>query len=145
MPENYKKEPTKRLDDSINYIYTKVTILKFDNIDNSGFLDMTLTIQMRWRDPRLTYLNIMDEGQISGGYEKDISVKKQGDLWLPLDNIVQRNAVIGEVLLGKITFVRVIVGDNATAPVPANAVEGNVIFSEEYRRYLSLWLTSLVH
>ena len=125
VPENYKKEPTRRLDYSINNIYTKVTILKFDSIDKSGVLDITLTIQMRWRDPRLTYLNIMDEGQINGGYEKDISVEKQGDLWLPLDNIVQRNAVIGEVLLGKITFVRVIVGDNATAPVPANAVEGN--------------------
>ena len=126
VPENYKKEPTKRLDDSINYIYTKVTILKFDSIDKSGVLDITLTIQMRWRDPRLTYLNIMDEGQTGGGYEKDISVEKQADLWLPLDNIVQRNAVIGDVLQETITFVRVIVGDNATAPLPKNAVEGKL-------------------
>ena len=84
---------------------------------------------MRWRDPRLTYLNIMDEGQTGGGDEKDISVEKQAELWLPLNYIVQRNAVIGDVLEGTNTFVRVIVGDNATTPVPANAVEGMIKIS----------------
>ena len=124
VPENYKKEPTTLMNGSINYIYTKVTIIKFNSIDKSGVLEITLTIQMRWRDPRLTYLNIMDKGQTGGGYEKDISNEKQDELWLPLDNVVQRNAVIGDVLKETITFVRVIVGDNATSPLPENAIEG---------------------
>ena len=124
VPENYKKEPPPLKDNTINYITTNVTIVKFDNIDKSGVVDITLTIEMMWKDPRLTYLNIMDEGQTEGGYEKDISVETQDKLWLPLNNIVQTNAVIGEVHEEAITFVRVIVGDNATAPSNEYAIEG---------------------
>ena len=79
---------------------------------------------MMWKDPRLIYLNIMDEGQTEGGYEKDISVETQDKLWLPLNNIIQTNAVIGEVHEEAITFVRVIVGANATAPSNEYAIEG---------------------
>ena len=48
--------------------------------------------------------------------------------WLPLDNVVQRNAVIGDVLKETITFVRVIVGDNATSTLPENTIEGMINF-----------------
>ena len=126
VPDNYRKEPVQQNNGSISLIHTKVLITKFNSIKKSGDLEISLTIRMRWRDPRLTFLNIVDEDQHSGGKEKDISIEKQKALWLPLDNIVQKNAVIGDVIGQEesITFVRVIVGGNATAPSTENAVEG---------------------
>ena len=48
-----------------------------DNIDLDGTMTLTLTIKMEWRDPRLVFLNIRDNG-LSDGNEniKDISVRK---------------------------------------------------------------------
>ena len=134
VPDNYKKEPTNQKNGSISFIHTKVRITKFNSIKKSGDLEITLTIEMRWRDRRLTFLNIMDEGQAKGGNEKDISTEKQNDIWLPLDSVVQKNAVIGDVIGEEesITFVRVIVNDNATAPSTDRAIEGKLLISEVF-------------
>ena len=80
-----------------------------DSIDLDGTMTLTLIIKMEWRDPRLVFLNIRDNG-LSDGDEniKDISVSKQDQLWLPLTKIVHTNAVIGEIEEGSSSYVRVV-------------------------------------
>ena len=80
---------------------------------------------MTWRDDKLTFLNIMDQGSVNVTNTKDVSSYKQSKLWLPLDRIVHENAVIGEILSGTNAFVRVAANTEAKDPDPKNPNEGN--------------------
>ena len=72
------------------------------------------------------YLSIIPTGSIidfipTGSYEdisQEVSHTKQTKLWLPLDKIVHKNAVIGKIEEGTNKFVRVI------ANAPAIAADG---------------------
>ena len=78
---------------------TSVEIQRVDGIDLDGTMTLTLTIIMVWKDPRLIFLNIKDNGLADGDENiKDISLTKQEQLWLPLNKIVHTNAVIGRVV-----------------------------------------------
>ena len=85
-----------------------MAIQRVDSIDLDGTMTLTLTIIMVWKDPRLIFLNIKDNGLVDGDENiKDISLAKQEQLWLPLDKIVHTNAVIGEIDEAPTSFVRV--------------------------------------
>ena len=87
---------------------TSVEIQRVDSIDLDGTMTLTLTIIMVWKDPRLIFLNIKDNGLIDGDENiKDISLTKQEQLWLPLNKIVHTNAVIGEIDEAPTSYVRV--------------------------------------
>ena len=54
-----------------------------DSIDLDGTMTLTLTIKMEWRDPRLVFLNIRDNGLSDGDDNiKDISVREFFISWL---------------------------------------------------------------
>ena len=67
-------------------------------------MELTINIEMTWRDDKLTFLNIMDQGSVNVTNTKDVSSYKQSKLWLPLDRIVHENAVIGQILSGTNAF-----------------------------------------
>ena len=86
-----------------------MAIQRVDSIDLDGTMTLTLTIIMVWKDPRLIFLNIKDNGLVDGDENiKDISLAKQEQLWLPLDKIVHTNAVIGEIDEAPTSYVRVV-------------------------------------
>ena len=90
----------------INLIEISMNIKTIDNIDLEGIMTLTSTITVEWRDPRLEFLNIRDGAE---GLEnvKAISYSLWDQLWLPLDNIVYENAVIGQIDEG-LTYLYVI-------------------------------------
>ena len=90
----------------INLIEISMNIKTIDNIDLEGIMTLTSTITVEWRDPRLEFLNIRDGAE---GLEnvKAISYSLWDQLWLPLDNIVHENAVIGQIDEG-LTYLHVI-------------------------------------
>ena len=96
-----------------------------DGIDLDGTMTLTLTILMEWKDPRLIFLNIKDNGDGADGDEniKDISLTKQDQLWLPLDKIVHTNAVIGEIAEATTSYVRVKAQSDSLANVGTEHTE----------------------
>ena len=113
-----------------------------DGIDLDGTMTLTLTIIMVWKDPRLIFLNIKDNGLIDGDENiKDISLTKQEQLWLPLDKIVHTNAVIGEIDDATTSYVRVKAqsgplendGTEQTEDVRYAGGENSLMMARDYR------------
>ena len=72
-------------------------------IDTSKMLvGLTMEIKMRWKDSRVMFANL-NKNQKNPVQEEVID-----KLWLPLDNIIHENAVIGKVYSDKIRRVFVI-------------------------------------
>ena len=86
-------------------------------------MELTLNIEMTWSDDKLTFLNIMDDDSFNTTSTKEVSTSKQSKLWLPLDKIVHKNAVIGEIIEGTNNFVRVIAN--------TKAIDGDSTYSKE--------------
>ena len=51
-------------------------------------MELTVIIEMTWKDDRLNFLNIVDENDSEVASVKDISLSKQNQIWLPLEKIV---------------------------------------------------------
>ena len=126
VSDDYRSGDPPKLSNGINNITTTINILRFDNIELDGTMELTINIEMTWRDDKLTFLNIMDQGSVNVTNTKDVSSYKQSKLWLPLDRIVHENAVIGQILSGTNAFVRVAANTEAKDPDPKNPNEGNV-------------------
>ena len=121
---------------------TSVEIQRVDSIDLDGTMTLTLTIIMVWKDPRLIFLNIKDNGLIDGDENiKDISLTKQEQLWLPLNRIVHTNAVIGEIDEAPTSYVRVKAqsgplendGTSPTEDVTYDGGENSLMMARDYR------------
>ena len=109
-----------------------------DGIDLDGTMTLTLTIIMVWRDPRLIFLNIKDNGLIN---VMDIPLAKQEQLWLPLNKIVHTNAVIGEIDEAPTSYVRVKAqsgplendGTEQTEDVRYDGAKNSLMMARDYR------------
>ena len=76
-------------------IATKITIEKIDFIDTLKMkIGLTLTVQMKWKDRRLGYTNLHPYDTYS------LSNKIHEKLWLPLDHVLHKHAVVGKVFSG---------------------------------------------
>ena len=93
-------------------------------------MEITLKLEMTWKDDRLTFLNIMDENNANIESVKDVSASKQKQIWLPLDKIVHENAVIGEIKVGSNSFVRVVANTEALESNVNDPIEGSKISIE---------------
>ena len=94
MPESYVKtsyppptSPGKKV-----LIYTHVEITNVHHVDTINMLiTLTTKIQMRWKDPRIMFLNPrIDKKNI-------VSQQFAEKMWLPTDQIRLTNAIIGEI------------------------------------------------
>lgn len=94
VPISYNKDnPPKAKDpNSPMEIHTQVTIMNIDIIDTVNMMvGITIEISMKWYDERLTFLNPnMNRDSI-------VSAKAGQLMWLPLDNLIHENAIIGKV------------------------------------------------
>ena len=94
IPVWYKKRnpPDQKIPNTSLDIHTQMTIINIDYINTFDMMvGLTIKIRMKWYDGRLTYWNpSVNEVNI-------ISTDVGRQIWLPLDNLVHDNAVIGEV------------------------------------------------
>jgi hypothetical protein len=95
VPKGYQKtQPpmVNSFDSNEVQINTQVSVLSIDNIDTLDMVvGLTIQINVQWQDQRLRFYNptINKSNTIPSG-----SVDK---LWLPMENIMHENAIIGEV------------------------------------------------
>ena len=94
VPVSYKKDnpPKPKIPRASLKIHTQVTIINIDSIDTVNMIvGLTIKIRMKWYDERLTFRNpSMNQDNI-------LSAETGRQLWLPLDNLIHENAIIGEV------------------------------------------------
>ena len=147
LEEDYRRgDPPKLAGNEINYLETTVEIKRIDRIDLNGIMTLTASITIRWKDPRMEFLNIRDKEFSSGDtdnvkvmkslivlefYARDcnlqeVSSSKRARLWLPLDKIVHENAIIGEIKDGDNYYVRVIARSSELDGDPGAATEGEL-------------------
>lgn len=92
IPDNYNKIQAPKNEETPLKIVTQITILNVDMIDTVTMLvGITLEIKMKWNDNRLTFANLNRDRK------NPVSEEIVQKLWLPLDNIIHENAVIGKV------------------------------------------------
>ena len=94
LPETYRKvQPPEPLNNSEPLpITTFIKIVRIDVIDTSNMqVGLTLSINMKWRDSRLIFANLIPN---SGNMVQPETVD---ELWIPLDYVTHDNALIGEI------------------------------------------------
>ena len=104
MPTSYMKaqDPPVLSPDGINAIYTQVQITHVHKIDTINMLvTLTTSTRMRWNDPRLSFLNPRIDRK--NFVSEQISKK----MWLPIDQMTLKNAIIGEIKKDPSRWVRV--------------------------------------
>ena len=80
----------------------KVNISSVDSVDEINMrIGITFDLQIEWSDDRLTFIN-MDTKR-----KNKISVESSKLLWLPSENIIHENAVVGEVIENNHRVIRV--------------------------------------
>ena len=80
----------------------KVNILSVDSVDEINMqIGITFDLQIEWSDDRLTFIN-MDTKR-----KTKVSVESAEHLWLPSENIIHENAVVGEVIENNHRVIRV--------------------------------------
>ena len=84
-------------------IMPKLRIENINNIDTKNMvITVTLSIDIHWREPRLTFKNLDQNG---GNFVDEANSKK---IWLPLDNLIHVNAVVGKFHKGSFPMVEII-------------------------------------
>ena len=94
LPKFYRKvQPPEPLNTSEPLqISTFIKILSIDVIDTKDMkMGLTLSINMKWRDSRLTFANLIANS------ENKVSPKKVDKLWTPLQYVTHDNALIGKI------------------------------------------------
>ena len=96
IPNNYRKvhapENGNKKNGNPLPIHTQVTILNVDMIDTVTMLvGLTVKIKMRWKDSRLTFANLNQKKK------NPVPEEIVNRLWIPLDNVIHENAVIGKI------------------------------------------------
>ena len=66
QPDYRRGDPPKLSVNEINYLETSVEIKRIDSIDLNGIMTLTASITIRWKDPRMEFLNIRDKEFSSG-------------------------------------------------------------------------------
>ena len=75
LEEDYRRgDPPKLSVNEINYLETSVEIKRIDSIDLNGIMTLTASITIRWKDPRMEFLNIRDK-EFSSGDTDNVKVK----------------------------------------------------------------------
>jgi len=96
-------------------IRTQLIIRKIDMIDTVAMLvGLTVEIKMKWNDSRLKFANLNMKKK------NPVSEEIVERLWLPLDNVIYENAVIGKIHMDNIR--RVFVNPEAD-PLPLSGLE----------------------
>ena len=76
LEEDYRRgDPPKLSNNEINYLETTVEIKRIDSIDLNGIMTLTASITIRWKDPRMEFLNIRDR-EFSSGDTDNVKVRK---------------------------------------------------------------------
>ena len=76
LEEDYRRgDPPKLSGNEINYLETTVEIKRIDSIDLNGIMTLTASITIRWKDPRMEFLNIRDK-EFSSGDTDNVKVPK---------------------------------------------------------------------
>ena len=96
-------------------ISTKLNILHVDMINTAKMLiELTVEITMRWSDSRLTFANLNPRNK------NPVPQRIVDQLWLPLENTIQENAIIGKIYPDDVRRVFVI---PSTEPISLNPLE----------------------
>jgi hypothetical protein len=120
IPEGYNKLQAPSISDKPDeeeplQIPTQLIIRKIDMIDTVAMLvGITVEIKMKWNDRRLKFANLNLKRK--NPVPEEIIDK----LWLPLDNIIYENAVIGKIQSDDVQRVFVI---PETDPIPLTSME----------------------
>ena len=96
--------------DMANSLITRVSIMTVDVIDTLKMLiGITFEIQIKWKDIRLNFENLSPN-------EKNLIPEKISNvLWLPCENIIHDNAILGEIVQDRHRVVGVL---NLTESMP---------------------------
>ena len=117
IPKTYNKiEPPSSLSSYHPIpVFTQIKIIDFNIIDTSKMLvELTVEIIMTWKDTRLMFANLKP------GKKNPISDQVVEQLWLPLDNIIHENAIIGKIYSDGMRKVNIIKTSN---PAPLTGFE----------------------
>jgi len=99
IPDQYQKSRPPPVWNKVNgnndvQIHTKVVILSIDDIDTIKMrMGLTLNIYMRWYDTRLSFANPL----ILSNKTNMIPEETASQIWLPLEQVIHENAIIGEI------------------------------------------------
>ena len=116
----YEKSSPPELEQEANPIFTQIDVLNIDFVDIvSMTVGMTVEIHLTWRDPKLTYENILD-GKEKFGLFKVITEREIEKIWTPMPKLIHENAVIGKVVEDKVFYVKIVGRSN---PEKMNIVE----------------------
>ena len=112
LPHMYRKsnpsKPTGQNSTSLD-IHTQIELINFDFIDTVNMVvTLTLEVSMKRHDSRLTFSNPMMNQSNS------VLSENYRFLWLPLENVVHQNAIIGELNLDNDIKVDVIANNPRT-------------------------------
>ena len=89
-PVNYSEE-----EHPVN-LKTQVIIINVDKVDALNMaIGITFEVQIKWKDSRLNYENIKP-------HDKNLlSLEAANKLWLPCENIIHDNAILGQIIEDK--------------------------------------------
>ena len=103
IPDNYNKIQAPENKENPLPIQTQITLINVDMIDTVTMLvGLTVEIKMSWNDSRLTFANLNPHKK------NPVPEEIVEQLWLPLDNVVHENAVIGKIHVDDIRKVFVV-------------------------------------
>lgn len=95
IPEEYNKiQPPKFQfnEDKFLVVFLRLTIENINHIDTKNmFIEVTLGIDVMWREPRVSFKNLNQNGH------NFIDKFNADRLWLAIENLEHRNAVIGKI------------------------------------------------
>ena len=95
-------------------------------------MGLTFSLRLKWRDHRLTFINIMDApNQI--GNKRDLGDYFTSLLWLPMPQLIHENAIIGKLLKGDAETVQIVAKTGHLAFDFDNNIEGRCSCSNVIR------------
>ena len=126
MPASYKKSSPPELKRGLkeaNPIITQINILNVDSVDTIAMrVGLTIEIHFKWRDRKIIFENILD-GKEKFDVAKVIAKREVEKIWLPMQEVIHDNAVIGEVIEDKVFYVKVVGKSNPEQPTLEESVE----------------------
>ena len=138
VPNNYRNvQPPEPINNTepLN-IVTFITIESIDSIDTIDMqVGLTLTINMKWKDTRLTFANLIPNS------DNRVTPETANTLWIPLEYVTHDNAMIGEIHQDSNKEVEIHVlkppspmnSDNAIQDTLYDGAENVIDFKQRYR------------
>ena len=99
IPSSYRKKdpPGPIAQSTALHLLTRLDIISIDFIDTVKMLvTITIEIHIKWHDERLSFVNIFKDRE---NFASDAKIAK---IWLPLDNLIIDNSIIGETKYDKV-------------------------------------------